>query len=75
MQIVGPVISVYRWDGNVETAKEFRCELKTSEQHLGALESLIRELHNYDVPGIIALPQVFASEDYGNWLRQQLKQP
>lgn len=72
VQIVGPITSVYRWQGKIETAKEFRCELKTTLQHVAELESLIRELHTYDVPEIVVLAATYVSADYGQWLNDQL---
>jgi len=72
VQIVGPITSVYRWQEKIETAKEFRCELKTTSQHVPKLEALIRELHAYETPEIIVVPVTHASTDYGQWLSDQL---
>ena len=29
VQVVGPIKSVYRWQGNVEESTEWRCDVKT----------------------------------------------
>jgi periplasmic divalent cation tolerance protein len=72
VQIVGPLTSVYRWKGKVETATEYRCEMKTTSAHFEAVRDIIRELHSYDTPEIISIPIVDISADYGLWLEEQL---
>lgn len=57
-QIAGPVTSVYRWQGNTETAQEWQVLLKTTADGYGALESWLLEAHDYDTPEIIATPVV-----------------
>ena len=54
VQIVGPVRSVYRWQGKVEHAEEWLCLAKTSAERYAAVEAAIRELHSYECPEIIA---------------------
>lgn len=57
-QIAGPVTSVYRWQGNTETAQEWQVLLKTTADGYAALESWLLEAHDYDTPEIIATPVV-----------------
>lgn len=71
-QIDGPIQSVYRWQGVVEKAAEFRCTLKTDLRLFSRLEQRMRELHGYDVPEIIATEIVAGSEDYIQWLNGHL---
>jgi len=68
--ILGPVQSVYRWKGKVQTAREQLLLIKTVEKQLGPLEAEIKRLHSYDVPEIIALPAVWGSADYLSWLSE-----
>ncbi len=68
VQIVGPVESVYRWQGKIETANEWQCQIKTRQSKYSAVEAAIRELHSYDVPEILALPISDASSAYRQWL-------
>lgn len=67
-QINGPVTSVYRWQGAVETAAEWQVLFKTVAAEYGELEAHLREAHDYDVPEIIAVPISHGSEDYVDWL-------
>ncbi len=71
VQIVGPVRSVYRWEGKVESAQEWQCQIKTRQALLDELSEAIREVHPYQVPEIIALPIVAGSRDYLTWLEEQ----
>ena len=67
-QIVGPITSVYRWEGEVRTDAEWRVEVKTAADRLEALVGLLKEHHSYDVPEIIATPIEGGSADYLTWL-------
>ena len=66
--ILGPVQSVYRWKGKVQTSREQLVLIKTVEKQLPALEAEVKRLHSYDVPEFIAVPVVHGSADYLNWL-------
>jgi len=68
VQIVGPIESVYRWEGKVETATEWQCQVKTRQSKYAAVEVAIRELHSYQVPEILALPFSDGNSDYLRWL-------
>jgi len=71
-QVIGPLTSVYRWQGKVEQASEWLCTIKTRQSMFPAVESAIRQLHDYDCPEIIAMPIVGGSADYLHWLGEQL---
>ena len=73
VQIAGPVTSVYRWRGAVETAEEFVCTAKTVEDRFPEIEALVGELHPYDTPELIATPITHASAAYEKWLREQCR--
>jgi len=64
----GPVESVYRWKGRVESAKERLLAIKTSRRRFAGVEREIRRLHSYHVPEIIALPIAQGSRDYLAWM-------
>jgi periplasmic divalent cation tolerance protein len=68
VQIVGPVRSIYRWQGAVERADEWLCLIKTTRAAYAAVEAAIRELHSYECPEIIATPIDAGSEPYLRWL-------
>ena len=73
VQIVGPIESIYRWQGKVETAAEWQCWIKTRRERYDALEATIRRLHSYEVPEILAVPIVAGSEAYLKWLTDETR--
>jgi len=72
VQVVGPIISTYRWKGEIETAEEWQCLVKTRRELYPQVERAIRRLHSYEVPEIIATPIVAASADYLEWLNENV---
>jgi periplasmic divalent cation tolerance protein len=75
VQILGPVTSIYRWRGKIETAGEWLCLIKSRGELYGAIEGTIRSLHPYETPEIIAFPIVTGSRDYLAWLAGTLASP
>jgi periplasmic divalent cation tolerance protein len=71
----GAVTSVYRWKGNVESARERMIMIKTSRKRFDKLRAAVEHLHSYDVPELVALPIVAGSPKYLGWLEENLKQP
>lgn len=71
-QVIGPIRSLYRWEGEVESAEEWLCQIKTTRARFRELEEAIRELHTYDLPEIIATPVVAGSEAYLAWVREEV---
>jgi periplasmic divalent cation tolerance protein len=67
-QIVGPITSVYRWEGEVRTDTEWRVEVKTAADRVTPLVELLKASHSYDVPEIIATPIEGGSAEYLAWL-------
>ena len=67
-QVVGPVASVYWWQGEVETAGEWYCHLKTTAARVETLMARLRELHPYETPEIVALPMTEADPAYLRWI-------
>lgn len=72
VSLVGPVTSIYEWDGVVETATETTLMLKVSEDRMGMLRARLRELHPYQVPEILALPVDVAQSEpaYVAWVQR-----
>jgi periplasmic divalent cation tolerance protein len=66
--IVGPITSVYRWEGAVQTDQEWRVEIKTVIDQVVALTEHIKANHSYDVPEIVVTPITGGSTAYLSWL-------
>jgi periplasmic divalent cation tolerance protein len=68
VQVIGPIASRYRWQGKVETAREWMCLAKTEAARYPELEAAVRELHSYEEPEIVATPIVAGSKGYLDWI-------
>lgn len=68
VQVVGPISSRYRWQGKVETAREWICLAKTEAARYPEVEAAIGELHSYDEPEIVATPIVAGNAGYLDWV-------
>ena len=68
--VVGPIHSVYRWQGAVEEAAEHLLLVKARAADLPALEARVRALHSYQVPEVVALRLTAGSAPYLAWLAE-----
>ena len=66
-------MSTYWWKGKIETANEWMCLMKTRRDRYEELEKVIREMHPYEEPEIIALPIVAGSRGYLEWLDKEVQ--
>jgi periplasmic divalent cation tolerance protein len=66
--VIGPIRSIYRWQGAVEEAEEYLVLLKARAADVAALEGRVKALHSYDVPEVLALPVAAGSAPYLAWL-------
>ena len=72
VQVDGPIESVYRWQGEIESAREWRLTIKTRRGVYQEVEDAVRGNHSYEVPEILAVPVVVASEPYAEWVNDQV---
>jgi periplasmic divalent cation tolerance protein len=71
VQIVGPIASLYRWKGQIETALEWQCWIKTRRAKYDAVAQVIQQNHTYEVPEILAIPILDGAEPYLRWLASE----
>jgi periplasmic divalent cation tolerance protein len=70
VNIVGGIVSIYRWEGEVARDKEVLLIIKTTNERYAELERRIKELHTYTTPEVIAYRIERGSEAYLKWLRE-----
>jgi len=75
VQVFGPVTSSYRWQGRLERSREWLCLVKTERRRLDQVVALVKRLHSYQLPELIALPISAGSPDYLKWLGAELVAP
>ncbi|MDD5167416.1 MAG: divalent-cation tolerance protein CutA [Syntrophales bacterium] len=73
VQILGPMTSIYRWQGAVEEAEEWQLVIKSRADCYNDVEALIRVLHPYEIPEILALPIQTGLADYLHWLDDNIE--
>lgn len=73
VNVVGPIRSIYRWQGAVCREEEHLLLMKTSGERYAALETRILALHPYETPEVIALPVESGSEGYLRWVRDETR--
>ena len=73
VNVMSPCTSVYRWKGAVETAEEHPLFAKTTRDRYELLERVIRELHPYELPEIIAVPLVAGLPAYLQWVETETR--
>ncbi|WP_131747109.1 divalent-cation tolerance protein CutA [Frankia sp. Cppng1_Ct_nod] len=67
-QVLGPIRSTYRWQGEIEQADEWLCLAKTTTERFDELSQEIVRAHPYETPEIIATPIVDGHGDYLDWI-------
>ncbi|MFC4013780.1 divalent-cation tolerance protein CutA [Nonomuraea purpurea] len=68
VQIIGPIRSLYWWQGSLRDEREWQLVIKTTRSLLVALENHIKANHSYETPEIIATEIAAGSDDYLNWI-------
>lgn len=72
VNIIPQIESVYRWQGKIETAREWLLLIKTRAETFSAVREAIQELHSYDLPECIAIGIENGSVEYLEWIADSL---
>ncbi len=67
VQIDGPIVSHYQWQGRAERAEEFRLCFKCRPAQLAALETQVLAGHPYDTPEWLVVRTEHVGEKYLSW--------
>ncbi len=67
VQIEGPVQSIFRWEGRLESSEEFRLMIKFVASQSGPLEAHIKAHHPYETPEWIVVRSEYVAEKYLSW--------
>ena len=74
-QHIAPIRSVFRWEGAVQEEAEARVALHTRRSLVDAVVARVVELHDYDVPCVLALPVLGGNPAYGRWVAAETREP
>jgi len=71
-QISQPIKSIYRWNDKVESSSEFELKIKTATEKFDEVSTVIKSLHNYDVPQVVAVDVTHVDAAYRDWAEANL---
>jgi periplasmic divalent cation tolerance protein len=73
VNIIPHVESIYRWQGKMESSREWLLLIKTRQARFSAVCDAIRQLHSYDLPECISIAIDDGSTAYLEWMQQSVK--
>jgi periplasmic divalent cation tolerance protein len=73
INILGPIRSIYHWNGKLETADEVAGIFKTHHWKADALIARIAALHSYDVPCVVSWPIDKILRSYADWVEDTVR--
>ena len=73
VNVIPGIQSIYRWKGKVIKAQEALLILKSTKPRYSALEKMIKAMHTYETPEIIALPVKEGLDRYLGWVRNETR--
>jgi periplasmic divalent cation tolerance protein len=68
VNILPQVSSVYRWEDNIDEAREWLLVVKTTAAAFGEVRQAIAELHSYQLPECICILIEDGSDNYLQWV-------
>lgn len=74
VNIVPQIDSIFWWENKVNNEPESLLIIKTTKKQFEKLIKIVKEIHTYSVPEIIALPIIGGNEDYLNWVEESVKE-
>jgi periplasmic divalent cation tolerance protein len=75
VQIEGPIVSFYRWNGQLERSEEYRLSLKCTADQLAGLERWVFAHHPYETPEWIVVRAEHVGEKYLSWAKATSTNP
>ena len=68
VNVLGPVASIYRWEGKVARDEEVLLLIKTTAAGVAPLQTRVLELHPYDTPEFLAFEAGAGAAGYLGWV-------
>lgn len=68
VNLLAPMQSIYRWNGDVQQDAERQVLIKTSRDRMAALWARLRDLHPYETPEFVVLSISDGSDAYLRWI-------
>jgi len=73
VNILGPIASIYHWQGEVEHSDEYLLLIKSTAAHFLPVRDTLRELHSYQLPELISFNIEAGLEPYLEWIAASVR--
>jgi len=73
VNMVDKVGSMFFWAGKIDRSKESLMIIKSKKEKLPKIIKLVKSLHSYEVPEIIAIPIIAGDKPYLRWIDAALR--
>jgi periplasmic divalent cation tolerance protein len=73
VNLLESVQSIYRWEGQVEEAREVLLIIKTEARFTKSIHEAIRNLHSYDLPEFLVIAPEEGGKEYMAWIASSLR--
>jgi periplasmic divalent cation tolerance protein len=71
INILPQMTSIYRWQGEIETAEEAVMIAKLAPERVEDAVAQIEAAHPYDTPAILVIPVLAGASRYLDWIRSE----
>ena len=73
VNVLAPMVSIYRWKGAVERSAERQLVIKTTRGMVPALGKRLKELHSYELPELIVISADGGANNYLDWVEGSVR--
>lgn len=68
VNIIDGMESMYWWEGEIQKANEAVLIAKTTEANVEKATALVKQLHSYDCPCVVAIPITGGNPEFLKWI-------
>ncbi|PPR09593.1 MAG: Divalent-cation tolerance protein CutA [Alphaproteobacteria bacterium MarineAlpha11_Bin1] len=72
VNILGPVGSIFRWDGEIKEGTELVLIAKTTLDRVDSLTETVNKLHSYDCPCVASFPIEGGNSAFMKWVEAEI---
>ena len=73
VNIVPKINSIFWWNDTLDSVQENLLIVKSKASLLSEIVRLVKEVHSYETPEIVALPIIGGNPDYLDWISKEVK--
>ena len=75
VNVVGGIVSTYRWQDEVHVDDEVLLVIKTTAERFEAMQMRLTALHPYDMPEVLAVEPADGAAPYLAWIERETRRP